>query len=194
MRRSTSYVLLLIPVLAVGLVSAASSTAAEHDFVGTKNCKKCHIKEFRSWEETKMAQTFELLKPGVRAEAKTKAGLDPQKDYTTDKTCLPCHTTGYGKPGGFVDLESTPELASTGCEMCHGAGGTYTEDQYMSLKNKEYKRSQVVAVGLVETVGKAQCVTCHNSESPFVADDFVFDFEANKDQGVHESFPLKYAH
>jgi hypothetical protein len=194
MRRTTSFIPLTILILAGGVVAAASSTAPEHAYVGSKNCKKCHIKEHRSWAETKMAQTFELLKPGVRAEAKTKAGLDPQKDYTTDKTCLPCHTTGFGKPGGFVDIETTPDLAGTGCEMCHGAGGTYTQDQHMSLKNREYKRAQVVAAGMVETVGNAQCVTCHNSESPFVADDFVFDFEANKDQGVHEIFPLKYSH
>ena len=105
-----------------------------------------------------------------------------------------CHVTGYGKKGGFVDIETTPELAGVGCESCHGAGGTYVQDQYMSLKNKEYKKADIVAVGLVDKVSKAQCTGCHNSESPFVKEGFVFDFDANKDKGTHEHFPLKYAH
>ncbi|MDQ7053398.1 MAG: cytochrome c family protein [candidate division KSB1 bacterium] len=77
----------------------------EFAFVGTQKCKKCHLKQYKSWKKTKMASTFDVLKPGVRAEAKKKAGLDPDKDYTTDKECLPCHTTGYGKPGGFISIE-----------------------------------------------------------------------------------------
>ena len=39
-----------------------------------------------------------------------------------------------------------------------------------------------------------QCTACHNPKSPFVDDDFVFDFEANKDKGTHEKYPLKYQH
>ena len=194
MRRSLTCFLSL---LALALfVAAPSASGEEHAFVGSKNCKKCHIKEHKSWEQTKMAQVFETLKPGERADAKTAAGLDPNKDYTTDKTCLPCHTTGYGKKGGFVDLETTPELANVGCESCHGPGGTYTQDHLMSLKNKEYKRSEVVAAGMVEKVSEAQCTSCHNSESPFVGDDFKFDFEAQTavEGAVHEQIPLKYNH
>ncbi len=194
MRRTTRYALSLIAlVLAVGLPRAAAEPG-EHAFVGSKACKKCHLKEHKSWDATKMAHTFDVLKPGERAEAKTKAGLDPSKDYTTDPTCLPCHTTGYGKKGGFVDIATTPELAGVGCEMCHGAGADYIQEQLMSLKNKEYKKADVVAAGMVAEVSAAQCTPCHNAESPFVDDDFVFDFEANKDQGTHEIFPLKYEH
>ncbi len=168
--------------------------AGEHAFVGSNKCKACHIKEWKSWAETKMAKSFEVLKPGERAEAKTAAGLDPAKDYTADATCLPCHTTGYGKEGGFVDIASTPNLAGVGCETCHGAGGTYIKKEYMSLKNKEYKKADIVAVGMVDTVSEAQCTGCHNADSPFVAADFKFDFEANKEKGTHEKFPLKYKH
>lgn len=187
---------LALAAVAVVLAIAPDAAAADGEFayVGVKNCKKCHIKEWKSWAETTMAQTYEKLKPGVAVEAKKEAGLDPEKDYTTDESCVKCHVTGYGKPGGFVDAESTPELMGVGCEVCHGPGGTYTEDQYMSLKNKEYVKSEVVAVGMVDTVGEDQCLSCHNSESPFVGDDFVFDFEANKDKGTHELYPLKYPH
>lgn len=182
-----------LTVLAAGLPSS-SAEESEHAFVGSKNCRKCHLKEAKSWAATTMAQSYEVLKPGERAEAKTAAGLDADKDYTTDVTCLPCHTTGFGKAGGFVDIDTTPELAGVGCEMCHGAGATYTQDHLMSLKNKEYKKSEVVAAGMVCEVSEAQCVGCHNTESPFVGDDFVFDFEAKKDEGIHDKFPLKYEH
>ena len=173
---------------------AGVSLAGEDAYVGNKKCKMCHMKESKSWSETKMANAYEILKPGERAEQKKAAGLDPDKDYTTDAECLKCHTTGYGKAGGFVDIESTPRLVGVGCEMCHGAGGTYTKAEHMSLKNKEYKKADLVAVGMVDTVTVAQCNTCHNTESPFVGDDYVFDFEAKKDQGTHEKFPLKYQH
>jgi hypothetical protein len=193
MTRWSGFWSLAIIFLALFLLAPGMS-AEEHAFLGAKSCKKCHLKEYKSWEETAMAKTFDVLKPGVRAEEKKAAGLDPAKDYTLDASCVKCHVTGYGKKGGFVSFEKTPELAGVGCESCHGAGGTYVQDQYMSLKNKEYKKADIVAVGLVDTVSKAQCTSCHNSESPFVAKDFVFDFKANKDKGTHEHFELKYPH
>jgi len=185
------YVLVLLVPLGFLVPSAQSG---EHSYMGTKNCRKCHLKEWKSWADTTMAKAFEQLKPGAAAEAKTKAGLDPARDYTKDATCLACHTTGYGQPGGFVSLAETPDLAGVGCEMCHGPGGTYTKPEHMSLKNKSYKKADVVAVGLVDTVGAEQCTVCHNAESPFVAEGFVFDFEANREKGAHKTFALKYEH
>lgn len=192
MRLTRVWMLLLLPVIALALATAAS--AEDHAFKGTKNCKKCHIKEWKSWAETKMAKSFDTLKPGERADAKTAAGLDPNKDYTTDPECVRCHVTGHGKEGGFVDVASTPDLVGTGCEMCHGAGGTYTQAEFMSLKNKEYKLTEVIGAGMVSPVSESRCAVCHNTESPFVGDDYVFDFEARKDEGTHEKFPLKYDH
>lgn len=174
------------------LVSARDSAAGdERAYVGSKKCKMCHIKEWTSWSATKMARSFELLKPGAAAEAKTKAKLDPQKDYTTDASCLPCHTTGYGKPGGFKDLATTPDLAGVGCEMCHGAGGDYVKPDKMSLTNKQYKRTDLIAVGLVGEIGKDQCTSCHNAKSPFFKD---FVFEERKSKGTHEKIALKFPH
>jgi hypothetical protein len=186
-------VALSVAVIAVG-AAHLSATAGDHSYVGSKKCKMCHIKEYKSWEGTKMASAFDVLKPGERAEGKSKAGLDPTKDYTSDETCLGCHVTGYGEAGGFVDVASTPDLVGVGCEMCHGPGGTYTKPEHMSLKNKEYKKADLVAVGMVDQVTEGQCKGCHNTESPFVGPDYVFDFEANKDKGTHEKFPLKYPH
>lgn len=137
-----------------------------------------------------MAKAFELLKPGVAAEAKSAHGLDPAKDYTTDANCLPCHTTGYGEPGGFVSVAKTPKLVGIQCEVCHGPGAGYLKPNLMSLQNKAYKRSDLVAAGMI-VPSAATCKKCHNEKSPFYSD---FDYEVRKQQGTHKHSPLKYAH
>lgn len=171
--------------------AGAAPAAEQHAFVGSQKCRACHLKEHKSWSETKMAKAFELLKPGVRAAAKKAAKLDPGKDYTADPKCVRCHVTGLGMEGGFASISTTPDLAGVGCETCHGAGGTYTQKQHMSLQNKEYKKAEVVAAGLVAQITEPQCKTCHNSESPFFK---PFDFEKRKAEGMHEKLPLKYRH
>ena len=191
MPRVGALVLVGMAILGSG---APDAIAGDHAYVGSKKCKMCHLKQFKSWSETKMAKAFDILKPGERAEQKQAAGLDADTDYTKDATCVACHVTGHGKPGGFVDFESTPNLAGVGCEVCHGPGGTYIKPEHMSLKNKEYEKAAIVAVGLVEQVTEAQCKACHNTESPFVGDDYVFDFASTKTEGTHETYPLKYEH
>jgi hypothetical protein len=191
-QRVSAAAIFSIAMLAVPLGGTA---AGEHPYVGTKKCKICHMKESTSWSKTRMAQAFEMLKAGERADKKKAAGLDPAKDYTKDPACLACHTVGYGKPGGFKDMETTPDLAGVGCEMCHGPGGTYTQKEYMSLQNTQYKKDQLVAVGLVGQITGETCTgLCHNNKSPFVGKDYVFDFAARRDQGIHERFPLKNPH
>lgn len=192
--RAWAGTILIVAVAAALAILTVSVGAEEHAYIGANKCKKCHIKEHRSWSETKMANAFELLKPGERAEQKTAAGLDPNKDYTQDETCIKCHVTGWGKPGGFTSIEETPDLAGVGCEMCHGPGGTYTQDGYMTLQNKEYKLADLLAVGLVSPPTEETCKQCHNEESPFVGEGYVFDFEQRKADGTHEKFELKYEH
>lgn len=166
----------------------------EHAYVGSNRCRKCHIKEYRSWSKTKMAQVFDLLKPGERAEAKQAAGLDPSKDYTNDEECIRCHVVGYGKKGGYVDPQETKSHLGVGCEMCHGPGGTYIQDGYMTMDNKEFKREDLVAVGFVGKVTAEVCTQCHNADSPFLDEDDAFDFEAKVKEGIHEIYPLDYEH
>ncbi len=185
--------ILIVPGLV--LPAQEKTDASTYAYIGTKKCKKCHIKQFKSWKETNMAKAFELLKPGVRADKKTAAGLDAKKDYTSDLECLPCHTTGYGKAGGFESVEKTPQLLGVSCEMCHGAGSEYTKPEHMSLKNKNYKLAGILKVGLISPVTGATCVeVCHNEKSPFFNKDEPFDFEKRKYEGTHDNFPFKYKH
>ena len=187
--------LLLTSILVADADEAAVDSASVFSYVGSKKCKICHIKQYKSWEQTTMAKTFEVLMPGARAEEKKAAGLDPEKDYTADAECLPCHTVGYGKPGGFVDLATTPTLAGVGCEMCHGPGSEYLKKEHMSNSNKEYVLAELEKVGLVGKPKAETCTSiCHNDESPFVEKGYVFDFENEQSEGTHEHRPLKYKH
>ena len=174
----------------VALFQALWPGVAAAQYVGVSKCRPCHLPQTKSWEETRMAKAFELLKPGVAADAKRTHNLDPNKDYTSDPNCVSCHVTGYGQPGGFVSLQKTPTLAGVQCEACHGPGAGYLKPKLMSLQNKEYKRNDLVAAGMV--IPSAQvCQSCHNQKSPFYQ---PFDYEARKRQWTHVHQPLKYPH
>lgn len=168
--------------------------AGEAEYLGVKKCKACHFKQYKSWKKTSMAKSFENLKPGVKAEAKKKAGLDPEKDYTNDESCLKCHTTGYGEPGGFKNIDDTPKLAGVQCESCHGPGSNYRK---IMKKNKKYKLSEVKDAGIViPSEDEKGCLECHGEESPFnekVDPKYKFVFEERLEK-THEHFPLKYQH
>ena len=102
--------------------------AAEREYLGVHEvCAKCHHVQYISWEKQPHAKAFESLKPGKRIEVKRAANLNHMKDYTEDGECLKCHTTGYGKPGGFVSLKKTPSMTNVQCESCHGPGSEYVE-------------------------------------------------------------------
>ncbi len=178
----------------LALLLAASAGAETPAYVGAKKCRACHLKQFQTWEQTKMAKSFELLRAGAASAAKKKANLDPGKDYTHDEKCLPCHTTGYGKPGGFVSLEKTPDLLGVQCEACHGPGSEYLKEGAMTLKNKDYKRADLLKLGLVAISAQTCTTQCHNARSPFVGKDYVFDYEQRRAQGTHEHVPLRFQH
>ena len=174
--------------------------AKDAKYVGVSACKKCHIKEYMSWKKTKMAKTFNALKPGENAETKKKFNLDPQKDYTKDETCLPCHTTGYGYAGGYKipkkgDSESkkiAKENEGTTCEGCHGPGGKYIElHKEVATKKRKYTFKEFHAAGMFKQ-GAAACIACHNPDNPTAPEGFKFEYEKSKSKDTHKIFPLKY--
>jgi formate-dependent nitrite reductase cytochrome c552 subunit len=163
------------------------SFAGSPEYVGYKGCKGCHKKEYDSWKEGSMNfNAFKALLPRARAGAKTDAGLDPNKDYTTDPECLRCHATGYGKPGGFVSYAKTPDLAGVTCEDCHGPGGKYKNE--MAKNRHFYQQIDLIMMGL-EVPTQATCDRCHTPGCPTESDELDFDEEA-----AHDNFPLKGEH
>lgn len=162
-------------------------------YVGAEKCKQCHEKQFADWQETRMARSFEVLKPGVAMEAKRIAKLDPNADFTHDAACLPCHTTGYGLVGGFSTIEQTPQMAGVTCEACHGPGGGYV-DTVMARDKPTFLTKDAVERGLKYPPTESVCRVCHNESSPFAGMNYAFDFKERVSRGTHHHYPLQYKH
>jgi len=133
--------------LALGLAALAGFflctplRAASASYVGTDACKDCHAEQYNNFKKfAKKAKSWHSIE--IMA-----------SDLTPDevKECYACHTTGYGKPGGFVSKEKTPQLADAGCEVCHGPGSEHIESggDPSSIRKK---------------MSMKDCETCHNSE------------------------------
>jgi len=183
---------------AIALPALADEEPA-YSYVGNKKCKKCHIKQYKSWEQTRMAKAFEILMPGNRKEKKEEFKLEVDKDYTKDPKCIKCHTVGFGKKGGYATpdpedakaVRKAKKLQGVGCECCHGPGSEYIKVHKEILKSKrKYKVEELYAVGL-NKIGETVCKTCHNEESPSVKPGDIFNYEERKAKGTHEHFPLK---
>lgn len=78
----------------------------ETPFVGAEACKSCHAKAYATWSKSHHAKAFSALE-------------DVNKSF--DPGCLQCHTVGFDKPGGFIDMDVTASLINVQCESCHGA-------------------------------------------------------------------------
>jgi hypothetical protein len=125
------------------------------DLVGSEACQSCHPKEYETWAAGPHARAFATL------ESKGKAG---------DVDCLECHTTAFGRVGGFPpsgDATSHADLARVGCESCHGPGG----DHVGSSANK---LGSIVSLGdkCDSCVILQICGGCHDE-----ANDPGFEFE-----------------
>ncbi len=131
----------------------------EPTYVGSKTCKKCHLKQYKSWEQTKMAKTFDTLKA----------------NESTDKKAR----------------RRAAKLVGVGCEACHGPGSRYVElHKEIQDQGRKYRSAEMHAAGMFK-IGPEVCAACHNTESPFVDDNYVFDYEKRKDEGTHEHFELR---
>lgn len=161
---------------------------AKHKFVGTEGCN-CHKVQITDWYLSEHGRAFETLKPGKKRRKKLKAKLDPEKDYRKERKCQKCHTTGYKKPGGFVDVESSDDMTGVGCESCHGPGSEYRV--LHDLKAKTFTRDDAKAAGAIYgSEDPAVCTACHNEKSGHfdksAGKKYQFDWkEALKD---HESY------
>jgi hypothetical protein len=177
--------------------------AAKPAFVGPQECKKCHLKHFKSWSSTAMAKSLEALKPDVAVERKKTAGIDAAADFTKDPKCLKCHTTGYGTESGYPAVVEgkawTPEeqaratkLGGTTCEACHGPGSLYGP---YKKENEKFKLEEIQKLGATTPPKSEQCMVCHVKECPAMPADYAFDFEkAKTSKDIHEHVPLKYPH
>jgi hypothetical protein len=123
-------------------VQSAACPAADKPafYVGTDKCKECHDEQYESYQKySRKAHSFQSIK---KMQAKlTKAEYEK---------CFECHTTGHGKPGGFVSESKTPLLKNAGCETCHGPGSQHVESQD--------------ADDIKAKLSAQDCMSCHNEE------------------------------
>jgi len=133
--------LVLAWVLTTGLTGVGwSAGAGQKIYVGTDACRQCHEGQYARFSEfSKKSHSYQ----GVRKLAK---GLTENEI----KGCWQCHTTGYGKPGGFRSEAETPHLQHTGCEVCHGPGSVHAVSQ---------SAADIVAVPTMK-----DCEGCHNAD------------------------------
>jgi len=116
------------------------SAVSSKTYVGSESCMECHEAEYTSFI------TF------AKKRHSFKSVMIMRKGLTSDelRQCFTCHTTGYGKHGGFRSEAETPHLKNAGCEACHGPGSLHAETE----DSKDIK-SQLTA---------KDCEECHNSE------------------------------
>jgi len=100
-------------------------------YSGDQFCSVCHEQPHATWMLTRHAYAFETL---------VEHGAD------RDPECLPCHTVGWGQPGGFDPKLRQPHLENVQCENCHGRGGPH--------QSPEFAKQGFEAV----------CLSCHTPE------------------------------
>ncbi len=125
--------------------------AAGRKFYGTPFCAECHPDQFQSWQLTEHAHALNTLE---------------EKDQAENPSCLECHTTGYGYPGGFVSATETAAMAGIGCEECHRIPANVEFDLDSGHK--------------VMPVISKWCTRCH--KKPHIIE---FDFETMKEKVDH---------
>jgi hypothetical protein len=109
-------------------------------YVGIEACEDCHETEYARYREfAKKSRSFDSIKKMQR-----------RLTVAEFRSCFECHTTGYGKPGGFRSERETPNLRNAGCETCHGPGGLHVRTG----------RAEDIKGNLTA----ADCENCHNTE------------------------------
>ena len=134
----------LLGLLMYGLLAFVNTPALTEEkinrYVGSETCGGCHTEQFDNFKKySKKAHSFQSIE-------KMKKGLSAQEI----QNCYKCHTTGYGKPGGFQDPIKNPDLKNAGCEVCHGPGGDHAEAQ----NGKKIRRKMELKV----------CEECHTNQ------------------------------
>ena len=141
---STAKSFIRLAVLSLFIITPPSICHSEETepqlYVGSLACKPCHEIEYgRFISYAKKSKSFLSIE-------RMQKGLN-QDDI---KKCYACHTTGYGKPGGFISIEETPHLKNAGCEVCHGPGERHLKSE--------------AATDIKTKITMTDCEACHTSE------------------------------
>lgn len=89
-----------------------AQTTGESPYAGAQACQTCHGEAHEKWQASLHSGAYHKLE-------EVKKAFDP--------ACIVCHTVGFNKPGGFIDIDTTPQLANVQCESCHGASRRHVD-------------------------------------------------------------------
>jgi len=115
----------------------AEAAPRSQEYRSMYGCLDCHPSEYADWTRSAHAAAWRTL---------------TERGETANPDCLPCHSTGFGEPGGFVDPERDRALLGVQCEACHGPMALHAD--------------QAGQVGFKPDPGlpvdEARCVRCHD--------------------------------
>jgi len=124
-------------------------------FAGRATCTECHAGLDAHWTRTPHALAWKSL-------------VDRGEEENPD--CLPCHTTGFALPGGFVDPNEDRSLLNVQCEACHGPMLVHSQQNARGRLRRDS--------GL--TVTEGTCRRCHDA-----ANSPRFNFETYSSRVAH---------
>lgn len=113
-------------------LNVRSGPKGDH-FATTTSCAGCHADRLAAWAFDDHARAYEAL-------LTRKAG--------TSTECVGCHTTGFGRPGGYAALDTATlrTYKAVQCEACHGPMGGHPQNEKVQAR----------------TVDETTCLTCHD--------------------------------
>ncbi|NOY26336.1 MAG: hypothetical protein GXP62_10735, partial [Oligoflexia bacterium] len=96
--------------------AAAARPPSTPGYATASACTTCHLDEFARWTFTDHAKAWQSL---------------IVRKATGNAECLPCHTTGFGQPGGLGELTTLALRAfkDVQCEACHGPMKHHPDDK-----------------------------------------------------------------
>lgn len=115
---------------------AANNAGQPSAYVTSEACAKCHQTEFDVWQKSRHSHAFAALET---------------KQRTFDAACIGCHSLGFQKTGGFVNIKATPQLANVHCESCHGPGAEHVAKPTIASYKTPAKNES--------------CLICHDREN-----------------------------
>jgi len=98
---------------------------APQEFVGPQRCLECHKSPH----------------PDDLARLHQSNNTEAIDSYPIYERCLPCHTTGFDDPSGFLFPGERPELQWVSCEACHDAAFHHSirgEKPYPPIPDKKF--------------------------------------------------------
>jgi len=123
-------------------IQTAKAETGVTQYIGNGSCAGCHSGRFARWAAGPHAHAYRQL-------------LERQEQLNPE--CLACHTTGFGRIGGWADLSQAHvgQFRGVQCESCHGPleGHPDRED-------------------VAKEISEVACLACHDeANSP----DFDYD-------------------